>query len=156
MGVMAQRNSPGAYPEGERLHRDEQTHKAEGVDLSVIRWMLSLTPAERLQVLQKSVQSLVRPRDGKFKRGLSGGPRNLSPSWREKKGTWHHFPNGTLFLTGLVDFTDLPLRKFYSIPPPYDLKTFVGVEKIPGLDPHPKETWDISKALEDNGCVAPQ
>ena len=30
----------------------------DGVDLTLIRWMLSLTPAERLQVLESSVRSL--------------------------------------------------------------------------------------------------
>jgi hypothetical protein len=33
--------------------------------LTLIRWMLSLTPAERLQVLQESVRSLLRLRGGK-------------------------------------------------------------------------------------------
>jgi hypothetical protein len=47
---------------------NEQTYSAEGVDLTLIRWMLSLTPAERLQVLQQSVQSLLRLRDGKAER----------------------------------------------------------------------------------------
>jgi hypothetical protein len=28
------------------------THSEDGVDLTLIRWMLSLTPAERLQALQ--------------------------------------------------------------------------------------------------------
>jgi hypothetical protein len=32
----------------------------DGVDLTLIRWMLSLTPSERLQVLQQNVQSLAR------------------------------------------------------------------------------------------------
>ena len=31
---------------------DLPTHSEEGVDLTLIRWMLSLTPAERLEVLQ--------------------------------------------------------------------------------------------------------
>ncbi len=44
------------------------THSPDGVDLTLIRWMLSLTPAERLQVLQQSVQSLLRLRDAKAKR----------------------------------------------------------------------------------------
>jgi hypothetical protein len=35
-------------------------YSADGVDLTLIRWMLSLTPAERLQVLQLSVRSLAR------------------------------------------------------------------------------------------------
>ena len=29
-----------------------------GVDVTLIRWMLSLTPAERLQVLQSNIRSL--------------------------------------------------------------------------------------------------
>jgi hypothetical protein len=32
----------------------------EGVDLTLIRWMLSLTPAERLEVLQDTVHSIAR------------------------------------------------------------------------------------------------
>ena len=31
----------------------------DGVDVTLIRWMLSLTPAERLEVLQQSVDSLL-------------------------------------------------------------------------------------------------
>ncbi len=31
------------------------THSEDGVDLTLIRWMLSLTPAERLQALQSFV-----------------------------------------------------------------------------------------------------
>lgn len=31
------------------------THSDDGVDLTLIRWMLSLTPAERLQALQSFV-----------------------------------------------------------------------------------------------------
>jgi hypothetical protein len=31
---------------------------ADGIDLTLIRWMLSLTPAERLQVLQRFVNSV--------------------------------------------------------------------------------------------------
>ena len=37
----------------------EQTYSSDGVDLTLIRWMLSLTPAERLHVLQQSVESLL-------------------------------------------------------------------------------------------------
>lgn len=37
----------------------------DGVDLTLIRWMLSLSPDERLQVLQDSVQSIMRLRDAK-------------------------------------------------------------------------------------------
>ncbi len=31
------------------------THSEDGVDLTLIRWMLSLTPAERLEALQSLV-----------------------------------------------------------------------------------------------------
>lgn len=34
----------------------------DGVDLTLIRWMLSLTPAQRLQVLQNNVRSILRLR----------------------------------------------------------------------------------------------
>ena len=40
----------------------EPTHSADGVDLTLIRWMLSLTPAERLDVLQNHVRSVLRLR----------------------------------------------------------------------------------------------
>jgi hypothetical protein len=44
----ARQGAPGAEP----------THSADGVDLTLIRWMLSLTPAERLGVLEGFVNSL--------------------------------------------------------------------------------------------------
>ena len=44
--------------------QDEHTYSEDGVDLTLIRWMLSLTPTERLQTLQRSVESLMRLRDG--------------------------------------------------------------------------------------------
>ncbi len=36
----------------------------DGVDLTLIRWMLSLTPLERLQVLQRHLEAIRRLRDG--------------------------------------------------------------------------------------------
>ena len=41
---------------------DQPTHSEDGVDLTLIHWMLSLTPAERLQVLQQNVRSILRLR----------------------------------------------------------------------------------------------
>lgn len=41
---------------------DLPTHSADGVDLTLIRWMLSLTPAERLEVLQETLWSIMRLR----------------------------------------------------------------------------------------------
>ena len=40
----------------------EATHSPDGVDLTLIRWMLSLTPEERLEVLQANVRSILRLR----------------------------------------------------------------------------------------------
>ena len=40
----------------------EQSHSEDGVDLPLIRWMLSLTPAERLDVLQGFVDSVLEIR----------------------------------------------------------------------------------------------
>lgn len=42
-----------------------QAYSDDGVDLTLIRWMLSLSLDERLQVLQDAVQSIVRLRDAK-------------------------------------------------------------------------------------------
>ncbi len=41
---------------------DPPTYSEDGVDLTLIRWMLSLTPSERLQVLQRNVWSILRLR----------------------------------------------------------------------------------------------
>jgi hypothetical protein len=38
--------------------RDREGVSDDGVDVTLIRWMLSLTPAERLQVLQSNMRSL--------------------------------------------------------------------------------------------------
>jgi hypothetical protein len=39
------------------------THSEDGVDLTLIRWMLRLTPAERLQVLQRNIRSIIKLRE---------------------------------------------------------------------------------------------
>ena len=51
---------PPRNAEAERV--SEPTHSEDGVDLTLIRWMLSLSPAERLEVLQETVRSLMRLR----------------------------------------------------------------------------------------------
>ena len=38
-------------------------YSEDGVDLTLIRWMLSLTPEERLQTLQKFVNTVQRIRE---------------------------------------------------------------------------------------------
>lgn len=49
-------------PENQAPESASQTHSDDGVDLTLIRWMLSLTPAERLEVLQSNVSSILRLR----------------------------------------------------------------------------------------------
>lgn len=49
---------------GHRLQRphasdDEPVYCEDGVDLTLIRWMLSLTPAQRLEVLQQHIWSIM-------------------------------------------------------------------------------------------------
>jgi hypothetical protein len=63
---------------------------------------------------------------------------------------------GTVFhetlhnLTGLTDFLPLNLRSGTSAP--FDLKTFVGVETTPGVNPSQGST-DITEKLKEEGCV---
>jgi hypothetical protein len=42
--------------------RELPTHSEDGIDLTLIRWMFSLTPAERLGVLQSHVNAILRIR----------------------------------------------------------------------------------------------
>jgi hypothetical protein len=42
--------------------RGEPVYSKDGVDLTLIRWMLSLTPTERLEVLQEHIWSIMRLR----------------------------------------------------------------------------------------------
>lgn len=42
---------------------EKRTYSDDGVDLTLIRWMLSLTPAERLRTLQNNIRSLERLTD---------------------------------------------------------------------------------------------
>jgi hypothetical protein len=44
---------------------DEPIYSEDGVDLTLIRWMLSMTPTERLQTLQQNVRSIMRLRSAK-------------------------------------------------------------------------------------------
>ena len=44
------------------LIEEQPTHSEDGVDLTLIRWMLSLTPAQRLQTLQQHVRSIMELR----------------------------------------------------------------------------------------------
>jgi len=42
-----------------------KTDTNDAVDLSLIRWMLSMTPTQRLQTLQKNIHSVMRLRGEK-------------------------------------------------------------------------------------------
>ena len=43
-------------------HATQPTHSEDGVDLTLVRWMLSLSPARRLQVLHENVRAMLRLR----------------------------------------------------------------------------------------------
>ena len=45
--------------------KDDSIYSRDGVDLSLIRWMLSMTPTERLQTLQQNIRSIMRLRGEK-------------------------------------------------------------------------------------------
>jgi hypothetical protein len=53
--LQAQMTNPEALPPAQ--------YSKDGVDLTLIRWMLSLTPAERLQFLQRQVNAIVAIRN---------------------------------------------------------------------------------------------
>jgi hypothetical protein len=48
--------------EPDELCAPEPAYSPDGVDLTLIRWMLSLTPAERLDVLQGFVEFVTEVR----------------------------------------------------------------------------------------------
>ena len=52
-------------------------YSEDGVDLTLIRWMLSLTPAERLQALQQYVDSVLTIRAWNSENRLSRTPACL-------------------------------------------------------------------------------
>jgi len=54
-------------PDSEKasLLEHDLIYSEDGVDLSLIRWMLSMTPTERLQILQQNIRSIMRLRGAK-------------------------------------------------------------------------------------------
>jgi hypothetical protein len=53
------------YVEQDKSLREEaHEYSEDGVDLTLIRWMLSMTPSERLRTLQGFVRSIERLRSG--------------------------------------------------------------------------------------------
>ena len=63
---MNQHSKNNLSPENVRLYSED------GVDLSLIRWMLSMTPTERLQTLQQNIRSIMRLRGAKTNSGFFG------------------------------------------------------------------------------------
>lgn len=47
---------------GRKANLSNLAYSKDGVDLTLIRWMLSLTPRERIEVLQNNVRSILRLR----------------------------------------------------------------------------------------------
>jgi len=60
---MAQRDSSRTTEASPRLPGSEGTHSDDGVDLTLIRWMLSLTPAERLAILEDRINDIIAIRE---------------------------------------------------------------------------------------------
>jgi hypothetical protein len=44
--------------------KNDELYAADGTDLTLIRWMLSMSPAERLRNLQSQINSIARIRRG--------------------------------------------------------------------------------------------
>ena len=62
LGVVKTKSAESSVTEKLPPSERSSLYSEDGVDLSLIRWMLSLTPAERLQVLQQNVRSIMRLR----------------------------------------------------------------------------------------------
>jgi len=63
--------------------RDESNrlpYSEDGVDLTLIRWMLALTPAERLETLQQYVDSVLSVRAWNSEARLPANPANSDPA----------------------------------------------------------------------------
>jgi hypothetical protein len=50
-------------PQDDASVSDRPSHSEDGIDLTLIRWMLSLTPRQRLEVLQQHNLAIARLRD---------------------------------------------------------------------------------------------
>jgi hypothetical protein len=59
---MAERKVTGLNEDPVTPEATRATTSREGVDLTLIRWMLTLTPTQRLKVLQQNVRSILRLR----------------------------------------------------------------------------------------------
>jgi len=62
---MNERNAKRAQPAADRAADIDRPPADDGVDVTLIRWMLSLSPRERLAVLQRNAECLVRLRNAR-------------------------------------------------------------------------------------------
>jgi hypothetical protein len=58
----------------EELPPAESAYNEDGVDLSLIRWMLSQTPLQRLMFAQGFAQAVQKVRNAQLAAGLQGNP----------------------------------------------------------------------------------
>lgn len=63
--MTSQKNGEGKQGDASRPDQSPSAFSEDGVDLSLIRWMLSLSPGERLAALQGTVQSILRLRNAR-------------------------------------------------------------------------------------------
>lgn len=84
------RNQSKPPMQGSPPHEPEPDYSEDGVDLTLIRWMLSLTPTDRLEVLQSAVRSLARfarsPRRGGSMPRWTGISEEENRRWHEAEG----------------------------------------------------------------------
>ena len=73
LGVVS-RAGGGRSRRAARRRGQRPTHSPDGVDLTLIRWMLSLTPEERIRVLEDNIHALSRPRSWAAAFGRAGVP----------------------------------------------------------------------------------
>ena len=63
--MTSQENSKGKRDDAGQPDQSASAFSEDGVDLTLIRWMLSLSPAQRLVALQGTVQSILRLRNAR-------------------------------------------------------------------------------------------
>ncbi len=66
------------------LMNDEPAYSEDGTDLTLIRWMLSLTPAERLKVLQANLSSIYRLKHASIRNQDNGVPEKSLEAYPDK------------------------------------------------------------------------
>ncbi len=62
----------------QNLMNDEPAYSEDGTDLTLIRWMLSLTLAERLKVLQANISSIYRLKHASIRTQDNGASERAS------------------------------------------------------------------------------